>query len=141
MIRRIPEIEDTLQLCKDMEKNFAVIPLIDVEKHFPAPRLPAYPNIPTYDLEKLTEWATGKGWSVIPEDTWSKNGHKIPGIKFTRLGKVAVPNTTPEPPTDKTDDKHDTNKVSAQKILEGVIVLIVGAAILYLIKTHFGITL
>ncbi len=68
-----------------MEKDYAVIPLTNVEKHFPVPRLPAYPNIPAYDLEKLTEWATEEGWSVVPDDAWSTKGHKIPGMRFTKL--------------------------------------------------------
>jgi len=141
MRRKIPEIEESLNLCEELEKNFVVIPLTKIERHFPAPRLSAYPNIPAYDLTRLKEWANEKGWKVIPEDTWSTKGNKVPGVRFSRSFEIdPIQNTTSHPPK-KSDNVHYWyNKpvgIIGVGVVTGVLVLLVA----YIIRTHLGISL
>jgi hypothetical protein len=55
---------------------------------------------------------------------------------------LAQPDRTPQPATYQTEDKHDPGfRVSPLRIAEGVLIIVLGACILYLVSLHLGISL
>jgi hypothetical protein len=138
MAKEIKEIEDMLQLCLDMDSPSMVIPVSTIEKHFPSPRLAIDPSKPCYNLGKLKEWATEKGWSISFATTPTKDGKKIlPAIKFTPLAKInAVPDPTPNPAANNTDTKYDWHNKPLGKTAIGVSIVVLGAITLWVLNHY-----
>ncbi|MCI5138393.1 MAG: hypothetical protein D3922_08245 [Candidatus Electrothrix sp. AR1] len=139
----IQDIEKSLALCDELEKQSIVIPLVDIERHFPSERHPAYPNVPSYNYGALKDWAKDKGWKATPSTTGTtQDRSSVPAIRFLRINKI---NTVPDPQTVSSrrtnQGKQNPWESSIGKIgiavIGGVIVLFVG----YIIKTRFGISL
>lgn len=139
MTMEIKEIEEMLQLCIDMDSPSIVIPVSEIEKYFPSPRLAIDPSKPCYDLGKLKAWAGKKEWSVSFATTPAANGKCIlPAIRFTPLSKI---NNTPNPIINNSDAEHDWHNKPIGQIGIGVIIVILGAMAIYIFKTHFGVSL
>jgi len=143
MTKEIKEIQESLDLCIEMDSPSMVIPVSTIEKHFPAPRLAIDPTKPCYDLKELKEWAGAKGWTIKFATTPSKNGKRIlPAIRFIPLNKIdTVPDTTPNPAANNTDAKHDWHNKPIGKIAIGIIVVVLGAVVIWLINHYLSINL
>lgn len=143
MTKVIKEIEDMLQLCLDMDSNFIVIPVAEIEKHFPSPRLAIDPTKPCYDLGKLKEWAKEKGWSISFATTPTKDGKKIlPAIKFTPLTKInSIPDPAPNPTSNSTETKHYWYNKPLGQIAIGTIVVVFSGIVLWVINHYLSVNL
>lgn len=143
MTQKIKDIEASLRLCKEMESPSVVIPVSTISKHFPATRHPAYPNVPSYDLGALKEWAKEKGWSITFATTGTKTDRRmVPGIRFSPLNKInSIPDSATNPTANNAEQKHYWYQKPIGIIGIGIIIIILGAIALYIIKTHLGIQL
>lgn len=143
MTRKIEDIEVSLQFCKEMDSPSVVIPVSTIEKHFPAPRHPANPNIPSYDLGALKEWAKEKGWFITFATTGTKTDRRmVPAIRFSPLDKInPIPDSTANPTTNDAEKKYNWYQKPIGLIGIGVVIIIIAAFALYLINIHFGIPL
>ena len=144
MTRKIKDIEESLQLCKEMDSPSVVIPVSTIAKHFPAPSHPANPNVPSYDLGELKKWANEKGWSIKFATTGTKTDRRmVPAIRFTPLDKIdSVPNSAENPPTNTPDDIHNPRfRISLKGIVEGVIIALLVVCIIWLINHYFHLDL
>jgi hypothetical protein len=139
----IQDIENSLALCDELEKQCIVIPLIDIEKHFPAARHPAYPDTPSYNYGALKEWAKNKGWKVTPSTTGTTHDRSsVPAIRFSRIEKInPIPNPTANPTTDNANSVHDPWQKPLGKIAIGVAIIVLGVIAVYVIGNFMGITL
>lgn len=132
MVRKIPDIEDSLKLCKDMDSPSVVIPVSVIEKHFPAKRQPDFPDVPSYNLGELKEWAKEKGWSIVFATTVSLKGKKIvPGIRFTPIPKE---NSIPPQATEQPHKKEWYEKPAGI-----VFLMVLGTIIAAFFIYHFGL--
>ena len=143
MVREIKEIEESLTLCIEMDSPSVVIPVSEIEKHFPAPRIAIDPTKPCYNLSELKEWAGSKGWTIKFATTPSKNGKRIlPAIRFIPLNKIyPEEDTTPKPTTNKTEAKHYWYNKPLGQIAIGVIVVVLGGVIFWVINHYLSINL
>lgn len=144
MTKKIEDIEVSLQLCKEMDSPSVVISVSTIEKHFPAPRHPANPNIPSYDLGALKEWAKEKGWSITFATTGTKTDRRmVPAIRFSPLDKInSIPDSTTKPASNNADEKHNPRfRISLKGIVEGVIIALLVVWIIWLINHYFHLDL
>lgn len=145
MTREIPDIEESLQLCIDMDSPSVVIPVSKIAKYFPAAPPPGHTDIPCYDLGELKAWAEKKGWTVTFATTGTLTDKKmVPGIRFIPLSeKDTIPNSAKNKSTNQSNNVPTKEKNWQNKILlyiaVGVIIVILGAFSLYLIRKHLGI--
>jgi hypothetical protein len=142
MTKKIEDIEASLQLCKEMDSPSVVIPVSTIEKHFPAPRYPANPNVPSYDLGALKEWAKEKGWSITFATTGTKTDRRmVPAIRFSPDKINSIPDSTPKPAGNNAEQKHYWYQKPIGLIGIGVIIIILGAIALYILEIHLDIHL
>lgn len=143
MSKEIKDIEESLQLCKEMDSPSVVIPVSTIAKHFPAPAHPANPNVPSYDLGALKDWAKEKGWSVTFATTGTKTDRRmVPGIRFTPLVEInSIQNSATNPTANSSDDIHNPWEKPLGKIAIGVIVVLLSACIGWLIDHYFHLDL
>jgi hypothetical protein len=143
MTREAPDIEESLQLCKDMDSPSIVIPVSGIAKYFPAPSPPGYPEVPCYDLGELKAWAEEKGWAVTFATTGTITDKRmLPGIRFTPLlEKDSEPNATPSPPAQISSNENNWQNKTLYYVAIGVVIAVLAAFAIHLIKKHFGIPL
>lgn len=143
MTREIKDIEESLQLCKEMNSPSVVIPVSTIEKYFPAPRHPANPNAPSYDLGSLKEWAKEKGWSITFATTGTKTDRRmVSAIRFSPLDKInPVQNSTTNPATNTPDKIHNPWEKPLGKIAIGVIIGLLIVATIWLINHYLHLDL
>jgi hypothetical protein len=143
MAREIPDIEESLQLCKDMDSPSVVIPESKIQKYFPSPSPPGHKDIPCYDLGELKAWAEEKGWTVTFATTGTLTNKKmVPGIRFTPLFKKdSIPSTAGNPTADIPNNVNNWQNKTLYYIAVGVIIAVLAVFVIYLIRKHLGIPL
>lgn len=143
MLKKADDIESSLQLCQEMDSPSVVIPVSIIEKYFPAKRHPKYPNVPSYDLGELQEWAKEKGWSIALASTGTtKDRRLVPGIRFSPLREIdAEQNAVAKPPNKEPPGTNIQKSISLTKIAEATIAGVFAIFIIYLIWHYFGIQL
>lgn len=143
MTKKIEDIEVSLQICKEMDSPSVVIPVSTIAKHFPAPRHPANPNVPSYDLGTLKEWAKEKGWSITFATTGTKTDRRmVPAIRFSPLDKInSIQSSTTNPTANSSDEIHNPWEKPLGKIAIGVIIGLLIVATIWLINYYLHLDL